>query len=80
MLEQQLRRSAEQHLPCGGGRPWLEQALSPGELEALAADEDRYRLGSDGVTPGSRLISGRDSTSPAATMARAIGASASPRG
>lgn len=79
-LEQQLRRSAEQHLPCGGGRPWLEQALSPGELEALAADEDRYRLGSDGVTPGSRLISGRDSTSPAATMARAIGASASPRG
>lgn len=79
-LEALLRRSAERHLPCGGGQPWQEQALASGELEWLAAAENRYRLVQDGAEPPSTLIGGRASTSPPATMARAIGASARPRG
>ena len=71
-LEWHLRRSAEAHLPFGGGGgAWVERPMEAGELAAIAPSLARYRLGPVGTDLAAALGSSSRSTSPPATIERA---------
>jgi lipoate-protein ligase A len=68
-LERHLRRSAELHLPFGGGGgAWVERQLEAAELAGIAPSLARYRVGPADTDPPAELLSSCRSTSPAATI------------